>query len=133
MSSNTRAHSKYVAAAVAALALALPAASAGSQDLRNPDTRGAAIEAERAARDLRNPDTRGAAVESERAYVNRIRSMSANTYRAEDVATPPRVVASPGFDWGDAAIGAGSVLGLLMIAASAMFGVVHRRTRTATT
>ncbi len=133
MSSSTRAHSRYVAAAVAALALALPATSAGYQDLRNPDTRGAAIETERAARDLRNPDTRGDAIESERAYINRIRSTSARSYRAEDVATPPRIVASPGFDWGDAAIGAGSVLGLLMIAASAMFGVVHRKARTATT
>ena len=133
MSSNTRAHSKYVAAAVAALALALPATSAGYQDLRNPDSKAAAIEAERAERDLRNPDSRAAAIDAQKEYVNRIRSMSASADGTANVATPPRVVASPGFDWSDAAIGAGSVLGLLMIAASAMIGVVHRRSRTATT
>ena len=127
MSSRTRAHSKYVAAAVAALALGLPATSAGYEDLRNPDSKAAAIEAERAARDLRNPDTRGDAIAAERERVREITSDAAET------TAPPRVVDSQGFDWGDAAVGAGSVLGLLMIAASAMFGVVHRRSRTATT
>jgi hypothetical protein len=43
-----------------------------------------------------------------------------------------RDLPSGGFDWGDAGIGAGAVLGLLLIGLSVTFTVVHRRNRTAT-
>ena len=46
---------------------------------------------------------------------------------------PLVVEESPGFSWGDAGIGAGIVLGLLLVALSVMLSVAHRRNRTATT
>ena len=59
--------------------------------------------------DLRSPDTRDAGQVTQRP-------------------TPaPVIVDRTGFDWGDAGIGAGSVLGLLLIALSVMFAVIHRR------
>lgn len=46
---------------------------------------------------------------------------------AQEPPPPPAIAEKTGFDWGDAGIGAGTVLGLLLIAVSVMFGVVHRR------
>lgn len=118
---------EQLTAALAVVALAAPA-SAGAyhkqsnQDLRNPDSRSAAIEAQkRSYQDLRNPDARSAAIEAQ---------------QVEQVAQAPPPAdtrSTTGFDWGDAAIGAGAALGLLMIAMSVMFGVGHRRNRAATT
>ena len=110
--------SKPLASAVILTALAFPAASAADVDLRNPDSRSAAIASERADTylDLRNPDSRGPAVEVETAVPE----------------TPSPVEAqatSSGFDWGDAGIGAGAVLGLLLIGISVVFTVSHRRNR----
>jgi hypothetical protein len=42
-------------------------------------------------------------------------------------APAPEIAAAPGFDWGDAGIGAASVLGLVLILVSVMLAVVHRR------
>jgi hypothetical protein len=47
--------------------------------------------------------------------------------------TPAAIDEPSSFDWGDAGIGAGSALGVLLIALSVMFTVVHRRNRAATT
>jgi hypothetical protein len=50
---------------------------------------------------------------------------------APKVAEPTIAASSGGFDWGDAGIGAGAALGLLLIGLSVMFTVVHHRNRTA--
>ena len=70
--------------------------------------------------DLRNPDSKAAAIEAQRGT-------------PAETPAPPTIAQAPGFDWGDAGIGAGSALGLLLIALSVSFTVAHRRSRTATT
>ena len=107
-----RAHRfSQLVAALAVVAFAVPATSA-AQDYRNPDSRAAAIEVEGDRYvDLRSPDARDAGRD------------------APSVPPTPEIANAHGFDWGDAGIGAGSVLGLLLIALSIMFGVVHRRSR----
>ena len=50
---------------------------------------------------------------------------------APKVAELTIAASSGGFDWGDAGIGAGAALGLLLIGLSVMFTVVHHRNRTA--
>jgi hypothetical protein len=102
-------------------ALAAPAAVA-QQDLRNPDTRDVA---EAAKFDLRNPDTRDMA-EADAAVPE------------VTVVKVPVATSSPdsGLDWGDAGIGAGAMLGLMLLAAAGILAVPHRRgtsSRTATT
>ena len=98
-----------LAAAVAVVALAVPASSAAA-DYRNPDSKAAAIEAQQQdSVDLRSPDARDA---------GRVTQIPP---------TPPEIAKASGFDWGDAAIGAGSVLGLLLVGLSIMFAVMHRR------
>jgi hypothetical protein len=109
--------------AIAAAALAAPATAVTYEDLRNPDSKAAAIEAQREQpvyQDLRNPDSKAAAIEAQRGT-------------PAETPAPPTIAQSPGFDWGDAGIGAGSALGLLLIALSVSFTVAHRRNRTATT
>lgn len=112
--------------AVVALSLALAVFAAapafGQQDLRNPDTRDAA---EASYTDLRNPDTRDAADSG---------GASPEVTLVEvPVASPS---AHSGLDWGDAGIGAGSMLGLTLLAAGGVLAVTNRREtsrRTATT
>ncbi len=116
---NSQSLSRWVAAAVAATALAVPATSAADLDLRNPDNRTSGIEAQRKLpgyQDLRNPDAREPA--------------HATEARAEvEPTTQPIIAAEPGFDWAAAGIGAGSALGLVLIVLAVMFAVVHRRAR----
>ena len=50
---------------------------------------------------------------------------------APKVAEPTIVASSSGFDWGDAGIGAGAALGLLLIGLSVVFTVTHHRNRAA--
>jgi hypothetical protein len=100
----------------------------GPVDLRSPDTRDAGIEANSPKAspsgapankpifvDLRNPDTRDAAQPSQ-----------SSSYE-------PQIVQASDFDWGAAAIGAGSVLGLLLIGMSMLFVVNQRRSHGVTT
>ena len=138
MSRNTFSLSTKMTAAIAVVALAAPAAalsrteSTGYRDLRSPDAVDAAVQAQRAQAaeytrhleaqrakpgyvDLRSPDARDAGT---------VRPASTPSLE------PTRSVQSGGFDWGDAGIGAGALLGLLMIALSVMFTVVHRRNHT---
>jgi hypothetical protein len=117
---------KTTAAIVAAIALAGPAPAAlaqspdaidaaqgrypGSsptfQDLRSPDARDVA----QSTQDLRSPDARDAAT---RAPVGH-----------EPIPAPRVIRVVPGgFDWGDAAIGAGGMLGLVLIATAAALAV----------
>ena len=93
-------------------AVAAPAAVA-QQDLRNPDTRDIA---KAAALDLRNPDTR---------------EMAEAGGASPQVSVVKVPVATPandtGLDWGDAGIGAGAMLGLVLLAAAGIVAVSHRR------
>lgn len=107
---------------LALVAIAAPTAF-GQQDLRNPDTRDMA--AEQAYFDFRNPDTRDVA------------DHGGESPKVTVVEIP---VASPsgegGLDWGDAGIGAGAMLGLVLLAAGGALAVTHRkgpRDRPATT
>jgi hypothetical protein len=93
-------------------AVAAPAALA-QQDLRSPDARDVA---EAAKVDLRNPDTR---------------DMVEAGGTAPEVSVVKVPVATPsqdrGLDWGDAGIGAGGMLGLVLLAAAGILAVSHRR------
>jgi hypothetical protein len=111
-----------------AAAVAAPAASAMPidpvvttdtpyQDLRNPDRQ--APEPGGPSQDLRNPDTIDAAA-------------GRGTFNAPEVLVvkvpePAAPVADGGIDWMDAGIGAGTLFGLVLVAAGGSLLVVHRR------
>jgi hypothetical protein len=108
-------------ASVAAFAILAAPAAAGhpAQDLRSPHARDAAggrttrDAAPPAVQDLRSPDARDAAEG---------RSMAA-------VATPVvEITRAEGFDWGDAAIGAGGATGLLAISLAGAMSLRRRQT-----
>ena len=100
------------------------------QDLRNADNRAIenALAQEReygsydsTAQELRSPDTRDAAA-------------GRGTFNAPDVTVvslpkPAPVSADGGFDWSDAGIGAGSLLGIIAIGLGGATAIVHRRRR----
>jgi hypothetical protein len=101
----------------AAVLLCLTFATAGhAQDLRSPDSRDAAEGALGAApaQDLRSPDTSDAAAGA---------SVAQRTIR------PVRVVdfGDNGFDWTDAAVGAGGALGLVLVLGAGGAAVLRRR------
>ncbi len=114
---------RTVAVVTVTLASAAPAVAAPGQDLRSPDTRDAAEHTRpfyysfygsdaAHVQDLRSPDTRDAA-----------------EHYAPPTATSPRVVrisapGTAGFDWTDAAIGAGTSFGLMLLVAG---GLTRRR------
>ena len=91
-------------------ALAAPAAFA-QQDLRNPDTRDAA---EASYLDLRNPDTRDAA------------ESGGASPEVTVVRLPQPVSVESGLDWTDAGIGAGAMLGLVMLLGAGTAAIAHR-------
>ena len=109
-----------LAAAIAVVALAVPATSVAMPYRHHSDSPAAALEAQRDTQryqDLRSPDAKhvgGAATQAS---------------AAAQPPAAPEIVQDPGFDWGDAGIGAGSVVGLLLVMLSVMFAVVHRRSR----
>lgn len=98
-------------------ALAASTAAAGPADLRSPDTRDAAPAAQ-VQQDLRTPDVRDAAA-------------GRGTFNAPEVTVVrlqrPASVADDGIDWGAAGLGAGSLLGLIVLGAAGAVAVVHRR------
>jgi len=100
---------------------ALTAATGGPQDLRSPDTRDAALTAEAAKgaprQDLRSPDTRDFAA-------------GRGTFSAPEVTVVKVSEPSPvagGLDWADAGIGAGGMLGLVLVGVGGAL-VISRRT-----
>jgi hypothetical protein len=132
---NTHRFSRQLAAAIAVVALAAPATSVALPregiDHRSPDAVDAAIQAQEAQRNyeyVQSLDERRQAP----GYVDH-RSPDAQDSGWQSPPAPPEIAVSSGFDWGDAGIGAGTVLGLMLITLSVMFTVVHRRNRTATT
>jgi hypothetical protein len=101
-------------------ALAAPTAAA-QQDLRSPDARDAARAAELAqdqpGRDLRSPDARDAAE-------------GRGSFNAPEVTVVKVTEPSPsggGIDWGDAGIGAGGLLGLVLLALGSTLAITRRR------
>jgi hypothetical protein len=120
MSHRLLTHTAALGLAVAAIAA--PAAAA-QQDLRSPDAVDAAQTAlarghDQQAQDNRSPDARDAA-------------QGRGTFTAPGVTvvkvTQPTETTSGGFDWGDAGIGAGGVLALVLIAIGGALMVTHRR------
>jgi hypothetical protein len=103
-------------AVLAALSLVLAAFAApalAQQDLRNPDTRDVAKAGQF---DLRNPDTREMA------------EAGGAAPEVTVVRVPqPVPAADTGLDWGDAGIGAGGMLGLVLLAAAGILAAAHRR------
>jgi hypothetical protein len=97
------------------------AEAAQKQDLRSPDTREAATRAE-PKQDLRSPDTRDA-------------GEGRGTYTAPNVMivkVREPVPAQAGIDWADVSIGAGGLLGLILLGLGGSLAVVHRRKAHAT-
>jgi hypothetical protein len=97
------------------------AEAAQKRDLRSPDTRDAATRAE-TKQDLRSPDTVDA-------------SEGRGTYTAPNVMivkVPEPLQAEGSIDWADAGIGAGGLLGLMLLGLGGSLAVVHRRQTPAT-
>ena len=101
-----------VPATIAVIAALAPAGANArlAQDLRSPDARDVA-QPKVVVQDLRSPDARDVAT------------------RAPHAIAPARVIdSSPsGFDWGDAAIGAGGAAGLVLLIAGTGTAVMRRR------
>jgi hypothetical protein len=113
---------RSAALGLALAALAAPTAGA-QQDLRSPDARDAAQAAEarqdQPAQDLRSPDARDA-------------GEGRGTFNAPEVTVVKVTDPSPasgGLDWGDAGIGAGGLLGLILLGLGGALAVVHHRQR----
>jgi hypothetical protein len=115
MKLDVRRIGRAAAVVLAGGALAVPAAGAASQDLRSPDARDAASAAE-APQDLRSPDSRDAA-----AGLGTFSSPQIEVVRLSG----PEVDSGGCFDWGDAGIGAGTILGLILLGGTLL--AVHRR------
>ena len=103
------------------VALAAPAAGAVPADLRGPDARDAARTAEsqqgQPRQDLRMPDARDHAA-------------GRGTFSAPEVTVVKVTEPAPsggGLDWADAGLGAGGMLGLVLIVLASVLAVVHHR------
>jgi hypothetical protein len=95
--------------------------AAAQPDLRSPDARDAARAAQerqtQPRQDLRSPDASDAA-------------NGRGTFSAPDVTVVKLTEPSPpsaGLDWGDAGIGAGGMLGVILLALGSTLAVTHRR------
>jgi hypothetical protein len=102
---------RTIATALVAGAAFAPAAAAQDQDLRSPDTKDSATRLER-TQDYRHPDTRDAA--------------AGRTAPVVEFVEVPR---ADGFDLGDAVVGAGSGLGVVLIAIGGAITTAHVRRR----
>jgi hypothetical protein len=121
MSHRILTHTAALGLVVAAVAAPVAAAQ---QDLRSPDAADAAVTAlgQRAhdpqAQDFRSPDARDTAAGRG--------TFTAPRVTVVKVAETPQATGG-GFDWGDAGIGAGGVLALVLIAVGGSLMVTHRR------
>ena len=132
-----------LAIAVVAVGLMAPASSLGyvgpgspeNVDHRSPDAVDAGIQAQKAEQTQNELRKLEAQREAPGYVYNRSPDAQDNSFvrsPAPTVAEPTIAASSGGFDWGDAGIGAGAVLGLLLIGLSVMFTVTHHRNRAAT-
>jgi hypothetical protein len=97
--------------------------TSGPVDLRSPDAVDAGIQVQQSQQAEQSPTSRPVD----------LRSPDAVDPRFVQAAEPTIVASSGGgFDWGDAGIGAGAALGLLLIGLSVMFTVTHHRNSAAT-
>jgi hypothetical protein len=116
MSHRLLTHTATIGLAVAAMAA--PAAVA-RQDFRSPDAVDAAQTAlAQRGQDLRSPDTRDTAAGRG--------TFSAPRVTVVKVAETPQATGG-GFDWGDAGIGAGGAVALVLIGVGGSLMVTHRR------
>lgn len=99
---NHRRLTRSAALGLALTALAAPAVAA-QQDLRSPDTR----------------DSAGGRGSFDSPEVTVVKVPE----------PPPATSAGGGLDWGDAGIGAGGLLGLILLALGGTLAVLHRRQR----
>jgi hypothetical protein len=113
-------------------------------DLRSPDASGApeigSLEQQTPPpSDLRSPDASGApeigSPQQQTPPPSDLRSPDAvDSARMLQSPEPPvAAVEPPSFDWGDAGIGAGAILGLILVGLAVAFAVVHGRNRTIAT
>ena len=114
MSPQHRRVSALAAAVVLAFAVSQPATFAGGTDLRSPDSRDGhrfVVVAPSSAVDLRSPDT-----------------VDLATGRG-GAGQPVVSIVSPqgGFDWGDAGIGAGGAVAVILLGVGAVLMTAHRR------
>ena len=115
-------------------ALSVPAALA-QQDLRSPDTRASATpSAKPLAQDLRSPDARHAtsAMPRQNLRTPDVRDVADGRGTldapAVTVVRAPQPAAAPdAIEWGDAGIGAGALLGLILLGLSGTVAAMHRR------
>ena len=108
-------------AAALLMAVAAPAAMAQPADLRSPDARDAAAAAQ-PAQDLRSPDAQDFAAG---------RQIVAST-PVQVGQAPNEGPTASGFDWGDAALGAGGALAIALAGAGGTVALVRRRRVTST-
>lgn len=132
--------SRFTRSASIALAVtALGASTAGAQpaDLRTPDAIDAGTPVVETMKDLRTPDAVDAGTPATTtAGATDLRTPDAvdhglgrGTFSAPDVTVVKVVDPSPttGLDWGDAGIGAGGLLGLILVGLGGTLVVSHRR------
>ncbi len=124
--------------ALAISALGASTAAAAPADLRTPDAVAAAQSAvaQSTPTDVRTPDARDVVIPASTTTGVDLRTPDARdhgagrgTFSAPDV-TVVKVTEPPvttGFDWGDAGIGAGGLLGLVLLALGGMLAISHRR------
>jgi hypothetical protein len=125
--------------ALAITALGASTAAATPADLRTPDAvaAGQATVVQSTPTDVRSPDARDAAVTATTTTAGtdlrtpdaRDHGEGRGTFSAPDV-TVVKITEPPvatGFDWGDAGIGAGGLLGIVLIALGGMLAITHHR------
>jgi hypothetical protein len=131
--------SRFTRSASIALAVtALGASTAGAQpaDFRAPDAIDAGTPVAQTTKDLRTPDAVDAGTPATTTAATDLRTPDAvdhglgrGTFSAPEV-TVVKIVDPPaitGFDWGDAGIGAGGLLGLILVGLGGTLVVSHRR------
>jgi hypothetical protein len=131
--------SRFARSASIALAVtALGASTAGAQpaDLRTPDAIDTGTPVAQTMKDLRTPDAVEAGTPATTTAGTDLRTPDAvdhglgrGTFSAPDVTVVKLVDPPPttGFDWGDAGIGAGGLLGLILVGLGGTLVVSYRR------
>jgi hypothetical protein len=125
-----------VAVAIAAGSLAVSSAAAAPADLRSPDVRDLASQAAVAPTntDLRSPDVQDLSRRSQPQPTALVDARSPDSVdratggvRATPAVELVQVGGSSGFDWGDAAIGAGGMAALALLGFGVVLLETHRR------
>jgi hypothetical protein len=134
MSTARRIYRPTIACVLLALAMTgAAAASAPQQDLRSPDARGAAAgRGTFTSRDLNSPQI---FTDRQRAVVTRFKRSPTYQQALREAATagnlpqPAPVRSDHGIDWGDAGIGAASLLGVIALGLVGAMTILQRRRR----